>query len=134
MTVHHFDLRPIAPCSALELLDARFAPIADAPREVAIFAYLDPKWRVIATRHVGGGRTASLDIPLRAVIGDALAFDAAAIVMAHNHPSGDPSPSEADYVFTRRLERTLAAIDVRLVDHIVLARGGRVSFRARRLL
>ena len=113
---------------------ALFAPIAMAREEVAVFAYLDPDWRLLGTRHMASGLTDAVTIPLRAVVTDALAFDCSAVVMAHNHPSGDPTPSGTDYAFTRRLAYGLDLIGVRLIDHLVLARGGYDSFRRRGLL
>lgn len=113
---------------------ALFAPIANAVHEVAVFAYFDPEWRLLGARHILAGGTDALTISARTVVGDALAFDCTAVVMAHNHPSGDPTPSEADYALTRTLARTLAAMGVRLVDHLVLAKGRCESFRARGLL
>lgn len=119
---------------ALESITAHFLPIADAAQEIAIFAYLDPEWRVLGLRQVSNGAVDALTLSLRDVVADVLMHDAVAVAMAHNHPSGDPTPSDADYRLTRRLAQTLDAIGVRLVEHLVLARGGRESFRARGLL
>ncbi len=113
---------------------ALFEPIAMVREEVAVFAYLDPEWRLLGMRHVASGVADAVTIPLRDVIADALAFDCSAVAMAHNHPSGDPTPSESDYAFTRRLAYALDLIGVRLFDHLVLARDGCESFRRRGLL
>lgn len=113
---------------------AVFAPIATAVREVAMFAYLDPQWRLLGMRHVLSDLTYCVTIPVRQVFADALAFDCSAIVMAHNHPGGERSPSEADYALTRRLARGLYLVDVELVDHLVFTRDHCESFRARGLL
>ena len=113
---------------------APFAALAELPYEVAAFAYLDPEWRVLGMRHRSSGLRDEVAITLRDVVADVLAFDAAAVVMAHNHPSGDASPSPADYAVTRRIARTLSAIGVRLVDHLVFVPGGCHSFRERGLL
>ncbi|WP_242186247.1 JAB domain-containing protein [Sphingomonas sp. CARO-RG-8B-R24-01] len=134
MIIHPSDMRDALTAGVLETLHDRLAPIATAAREMAVFVYLDPKWRVLGTREVSGGGVDSLIIPLRAVVADALEFDAAAIAMAHNHPGGDPTPSPADYAVTRRLARTLDSIGIALVEHLVLARGRRISFRAEGLL
>ncbi len=120
--------------SALESIGLHFAPIADAAQEVAIFAYLDPEWRILGVRRVTSNVVDALTVSLRDVVADAIAFDAVAVAMAHNHPSGDPTPSPADYALTQRIARTLEAIGVRLIEHVVLARGRRDSFRARGLL
>ena len=115
--------------AALRALDRHFAPIADAAQEIAIMAYLDPEWRLLAMRHHAADQTQSLLLPVRSVVADAIALDAMAVVLAHNHPSGNPTPSSADYRLTRRLARTLDAVGVRLVEHVVLARNGAVRFR-----
>ena len=88
----------------------------------------------IEAERAAPGLADAVTISLRDVVADALAFDCAVVVMAHNHPSGDPTPSDADYSFTRALARTLAALGAPLYDHLVLVRGGAESFRARGLL
>lgn len=113
---------------------ALFRPIADAAREIAAFGYFDPEWRLRGMRHHAPGRADMVAISLRDVVADALAFECALVVMAHNHPSGDPTPSTADYALTRRLAQALHFVDVILFDHLVLARRGYHSFRARGLL
>ncbi len=112
---------------------AMFAPIAAAAQEVAMVGYFDPEWRLLGTQHYAGSVDA-VTIPLRAILADALAFDCALVVMAHNHPSGDPTPSDADYRLTRRMAQALQFIDVALFDHLVIATHGYASFRARGLL
>ncbi|OAN58884.1 JAB domain-containing protein [Sphingomonas sp. TDK1] len=109
---------------------ALFHPLAAAAVEIAAFAYLDANAGLLGLRHSCGAHGNAVDVEVRRVVGDALAFDAVAVVMAHNHPSGDPRPSAADRETTRRLRRALEHVDVRLVDHIILARGGLTSFRA----
>ena len=122
------------PDSALESITAHVLSIADAAQEIAIFVYLDPQWRVLGLRQVSNGAVDALTLSLRDIVADVLAHDAVAVAMAHNHPSGDPTPSDADYRLTRRSAQTLDAIGVRLVEHLVLARDRRESFRARGLL
>lgn len=110
-----------------------FAHLADGGREQVAIAYLDPKRRILGLRHIVGGMTQAT-VPIRQVARDALAFDAAAVVMAHTHPSGDPTPSERDVAFTVALAMALRALDVTLIDHLVIA-GGRVeSLRAQGVL
>ena len=111
-----------------------FAPLADEQVEVVAIVYLDRDQRVLGMRHARSSSNSVLDLPIRAIAADALAFDAAGVVMAHNHPSGDPTPSVADRDATRRLARALQVLDVRLLDHLVVARGGIASFRALGLL
>lgn len=131
------DLPPHPDCRWIDSLDAAralFAPIAGGTREIAAFAYLDPEWRLLGMRHTPLGGERWVELPVRAVAADALAFDAARVVMAHNHPSGDPAPSTADVAATRRLARALAALGIRLSDHLVFAGDAWSSFRAMGLL
>jgi DNA repair protein RadC len=113
---------------------ALFAPIRHLPTEVAMFAYVDPEWRLLAVRTTPSDRDDMVEIPVRTIVADALAFDAAGVVMAHNHPSGDATPSDDDRVLTRRLARALDAVGVRLIDHLVLAGDEAASFRGLGLL
>lgn len=111
-----------------------FAPIAGLDVEMAVFAFLDANGRLIAIRHLPSDRASSVNVPIRTIAADALAFDARGVVMAHNHPSGDPEPSRDDLRVTRRVATALDALGVRLIDHLVLAGDTVTSFRARGLL
>lgn len=114
---------------------ALFAGIANEAVEVLGFAYLGDDYRLVGLRHSHSPWHDRHRIPIQEVARDALVFRAAAVVMAHNHPSGDATPSQADKDATRLLNRALDTIEVRLLDHLVLARGGRAaSFRALGLL
>jgi DNA repair protein RadC len=113
---------------------ALFACLADEVTEVMTFVYLDSNQRLLGMRHVRSGSIDRLVLPIRDVAADALAFDAAAVVMAHNHPSGDPTPSIADREATRLLARALATLEMRLLDHLIVASGGITSFRRLGLL
>ena len=74
----------------------------------------------------GGG----VGMPVRSIVLDAARHGSAAILLAHNHPSGDPSPSESDLHATRRLAAVSRALGCRLVDHLVFAGGSCTSLRA----
>lgn len=113
---------------------ALFECLADEPTEVMAFVYLDADQRVLGLRHARSGSVDRLVLPIREIAADALAFGAVAVVMAHNHPSGDPHPSIADREATRLLARALATLEVRLLDHLIVARQGIVSFRSLGLL
>ncbi|MGN6376795.1 MAG: JAB domain-containing protein [Sphingomonas sp.] len=123
--------RQIVDFDAARLL---FAPIGRQRREVAVFAYLDPRWQLLGLRHAPGDCSDAVVLPVREVVRDALALEATRVVMAHNHPGGDPEPSEADRATTRQLARTLDAIGIALFDHLVLAGTRVASFRAMGLL
>jgi len=144
-TRHHcgVELRPIPtppPGAPARLLDAEetavalFAPIRHLTTEVAMFAYVDSEWRLLAVRTTPSGRADMIEISVRTIVADALAFDAAGVVMAHNHPSGNATPSEDDRMLTRRLARALDGVGVRLIDHLVLAGETTASFRRLGLL
>jgi DNA repair protein RadC len=104
---------------------ALFACLVDEATEVMAFVYLGADQRVLGMRHMRSGSIDRLVLPIRDVAADALAFGAAAVVMAHNHPSGDP---------TRLLARALATLEMRLFDHLIVARDGITSFRRLGLL
>ena len=107
-----------------------FAPLARERVEVLAFAYLDRHQQILGMRHVRSEHRDQLDLPIRDVAADAIAFHAVAVVMAHNHPSGDPTPSRADREATEKLARALDALGVRLLDHLVVAAKGTTSFRS----
>jgi DNA repair protein RadC len=111
-----------------------FAALAAEATEMVALAYLDADQRVLGMRHLHSRAHDRLELPIRLIAADALAFDAAALVMAHNHPSGDPTPSRADRDATAQLARTLELLGVRLLDHLVIARNGVASFRSLGLL
>ena len=123
----------MTPDRALIDLRARLAGIARAPREVAAIAYLDPKWRLLGMRHVAGRRS-HIVVPVRSIVRDAIGWDAARVVLAHGHPSGDARPSGADLSYTRLLARTLEAVGVTLHDHLVMAGDDVTSLRAMGIL
>ena len=97
-------------------------------------AHLDEAARCIhLSRHDGGN--AAVALPVRAIIADAARLGSAGVVLAHNHPSGDPTPSADDCRATRTLARAGETIDMAVVDHLVFAPGGECrSFRRMGLL
>ncbi|ATY32743.1 JAB domain-containing protein [Sphingomonas psychrotolerans] len=113
---------------------ALFACLAEETVEVMAFVYLAADQRVLGMRQARSGSVDRLVLPIRDVAADALAFGAAAVVMAHNHPSGDPTPSVADREATRLLARALETLEMRLLDHLIVASGGITSFRRLGLL
>ncbi|MEH3158975.1 MAG: Mov34/MPN/PAD-1 family protein [Sphingomonas taxi] len=104
------------------------AGLADAAVERAAVLYLDPEWRLLG-RSDFVGQADTVAPPLRAVIAEALRLDAAALVLGHSHPSGDPAPSAADVAYTRALGRVAAAVDLMLADHLIVADGRITSLR-----
>lgn len=100
------------------------------PRHESLWvAHLDDEDGCLhVSRH--DGDVGGVGMPLRSIILDAARHGSAAILLAHNHPSGDPSPSESDLQATRRLAAVSAALGCRLVDHLVFAGDRCNSMRA----
>jgi DNA repair protein RadC len=93
---------------------------ADPTRENLWVAHVDEEARCLhLSRHQGDEGEAQF--PLREIIADAAAHGSAGIVLAHNHPSGDPRPSESDFRATRRLATVAEALDCTVLDHLVFA-------------
>lgn len=111
-----------------------FASIGAAPVEIGAFAFLDHAHRVVALHQTPIGSPTAIDVPLGAVARQAIIIGAAGIVMAHNHPSSDPDPSDADIVVTREAARLLGLLGVRLIDHLIVTRADVRSLRAMGLL
>lgn len=94
---------------------------AGAERETFVVIFLDAHMRVIATEELFSGTVTQTSVYPREVVRRALHHNAAALICAHPHPAGDAQPSRADEHLTRSLAAALSLIDVRLVDHIVVA-------------
>lgn len=92
--------------------------------------FLDNKNRMIADEVMGAGTLNQAPVYAREIARRALALNAAAVIMAHNHPSGDPTPSEADVVVSRKVKAALEAVEVRLHDSVVVGKGRTVSLHA----
>lgn len=111
------------------------APLfAETVGEKLAVLHLDRRRDVLAIDEPAIGHRTSVLFPVRAIIVRALALDTASLIVAHNHPSGDPTPSRADIAATRRLAETADALDIRLHDHLIFADGDRRSFRELGLL
>jgi len=96
--------------------------------EVFACLFLDNKHRMIAFEELFRGTIDSANVYPREVVKQALFHNAAAVIFAHNHPSGVAEPSQADYSITERLKTALATVDIRVLDHIVVGDGEVVSF------
>lgn len=89
--------------------------------ESFVVLFLDVKNRLLACKQMFTGTLTHTSVYPREVVKAALAYNAASVMLAHNHPSGTPEPSEADMVLTRALVQALALVDVRVLDHFVVA-------------
>ena len=99
------------------------ARLADLPHEVFGCVYLDTRHRIICYEPLFRGTIDGTVVYPREVLKRALHHNAAAIIVGHNHPSGDCEPSQADRNLTQRLKKSLALVDIRLLDHLIVARG-----------
>jgi DNA repair protein RadC len=107
---------------------------AGAEREIFSVLYLDNRHRVISFDEVFRGTIDGASVHPREVVKLALARNAAAVILAHNHPSGVAEPSQADELITARLREALALVDIRVLDHLVVGGSAVVSFVERGLL
>lgn len=103
--------------------------IGHEPVETALLLFLDTANRLIADVEAARGTVNESTVYIREVAKQALQHQAAAVVFAHNHPAGSPTPSAADHRFTRRLHDALQLLDIRLLDHFIVTRQQAVSFR-----
>jgi DNA repair protein RadC len=107
------------------------ARLRDYPYEVFACLFLDNRNRVISYDELFSGTINGASVHPREVVRRSLDHNAAAVIFAHNHPSGVPEPSESDRVITRRLSDALSLVDVRVLDHFVIGDGQSVSFAER---
>ena len=108
--------------------------LAELHYEVFTVVFLDIQNRVIAIDEMFRGTLTQTSVYPREVAIAALSHHAAAVILAHNHPSGSPEPSRADEALTQTLRAALALVDVRVLDHMVVTRGSVLSFAERGLL
>jgi DNA repair protein RadC len=104
------------------------------PHEVFVGLFLDSQNRVLAAKELFHGTLAQTSVYPREVVKAALTHNAAAMIFAHNHPSGVAEPSRADELLTQALKQALALVDIRTLDHFVVAGGRLTSFAERGLL
>jgi DNA repair protein RadC len=136
---------------ALALLEARMrqAPVLSSPgvvrdflklklhdrqHEVFVCVFLDAQNRVLAVDELFRGTLTQTSVYPREIVKEALRHNAAAVIFAHNHPSGVAEPSRADEMLTAALRQALALVDVKVLDHFIVASGAALSFAERGLL
>lgn len=102
--------------------------------EVFFVLYLNNQHRLIATEEAFSGTIDGCTVYPREIVRRALAHNAAAVVLAHNHPSGDATPSDADKRITARLKEALSLVDVRVLDHMIVGAEHVLSFAEECLL
>jgi DNA repair protein RadC len=120
-----------APEDAARFLKARLVGLH---HEVFCCLFLDTRHRLIRYEELFRGTIDGATVYPREVVKRALAHNASAVILGHNHPSGVSEPSEADRTITLKLAKALALVEVRLLDHVVVSRGGHVSLAERGLV
>ena len=104
---------------------ALFAPtFSHSGVEELRVAHLDDRRCLIALRIHGGDHPEHLELPLQQIASEALMLRSRGLLIAHNHPSGDPTPSRSDIAATRELAELATRLDIRVYDHLIFARGG----------
>jgi len=117
-----------------QLLDYCHAALAREPIEQFRVLFLDRKNVLIADERQNRGTVDHTPVYPREVVKRALELNASALIVVHNHPSGDPTPSQADIAMTREIQRAAATLGVVLHDHLVIGRAGHASFKSLGLL
>ena len=114
------------------LFGPAFADAAEG--ETLAVAYLDDERRLLELVVLPAEAASEVELPMRQILSDGLRLGATGIIVAHNHPSGDPQPSREDIEATRELAETAARLGVRLLDHLIFAGGETCSLREMGLL
>lgn len=112
------------------LLDYCRATLARAPTERFRILFLDTRNVLITDEEQARGTVDHVPVYPREVVKRALELNAKALILVHNHPSGDPTPSAADIALTRQIDAACAVLDLTLHDHVIIAGGAALSFRA----
>lgn len=127
----HMKHNPVGFHSTAETLQYLRLQLEPLEREVFRVLYLDNQHRLIASETTSMGTINATAVYPREIIKAALGHNAAAVVVAHNHPSGLAEPSEEDRKVTKRLIDALLLVDIRVLDHVVVGHGQAVSFAER---
>ena len=105
--------------------------LQDKEHEVFAVLFLDNQHRLLVLEELFRGSVNTASVYPRELVKRALALNAAALILAHNHPSGHPEPSDADRLLTKNLIQALALIDVRVLDHLIVGAEGYESLAQR---
>jgi len=117
--------------SAEQMLDFLNSSLAHREREIFQVIFFDNQHRVIHTSEMFSGTINSVEVHPREIVREALKRNAAAVILAHNHPSGLAEPSRADRDITQQIVRACTLLNIRVLDHMVIGRGEYVSFAER---
>ena len=129
----HLSTQPVfgSPQLVKDYLQMR---LGNLPHEVFAVVFLDAQQRLIACEELFRGTLTQTSVYPREVLKRALELNAAAVILSHNHPSGVLEPSRADELLTQTLKSSLNMVDIRVLDHVVVSRGGALSFAERGLI
>jgi DNA repair protein RadC len=108
--------------------------LGDCKREMFHVLFMDTRHRVIAGETLFQGTIDSASVWPRVVAQRALELNAAAVILAHNHPSGEPEPSRADRALTDKIRDALALLEIRLLDHFIVGDGAPLSMAERGMI
>ena len=120
--------------NAQEVYEYLAHELVDQPQEVFKVIFLDARHRILGVEELFRGTLTESAVYPREIFARALEYQAAALVLAHNHPSGDPSPSPQDLALTRRLVLTAHLLQLNILDHVIVAREGYFSLAEEGLL
>jgi len=120
-----------SPADAKALVALR---LGNVPHEVFVVIFFDAQLRMIELQEMFRGTLTQTSVYPREIVKEALQLNAASVILAHNHPSGVAEPSRADELITQTLKQALALVDVRVIDHLVVAGGSVLSFAERGLM
>ncbi|MGP4132391.1 DNA repair protein RadC [Pantoea tagorei] len=105
--------------------------LAHQEREIFMALFLDNQHRVLQAQKIFMGSINSVEVHPREIVREALKLNAAAVILAHNHPSGMAEPSRADRNITHKISAACTLLNIRLLDHLVIGHGEYVSFAER---
>ena len=120
-----------SPAAVKEYLRAK---LAGFEHEVFAVLFMDTQHRLIEYAEMFRGTIDGASVYPRERVKEALRLNAAAVIVSHNHPSGNPEPSGADRALTQRLKEALGLVDVRVLDHVIVAGTDTTSFAERGLI
>jgi len=118
----------LSPAMTREFLQSQ---LTDEEREIFMVIFMDNQHRVIKHSRMFSGTLNHVEVHPREIVREAMKMNAAAVILAHNHPSGHSEPSQADKLITERIIKCCDFMDIRVLDHLVIGRGEYVSFAER---
>lgn len=124
-------VRPYSFTSSTQTRDYLRLQLERLEKEVFMVLYLDNQHRLISSDITAIGTISEASVYPREIVKESLTFNAAAVILAHNHPSGVAEPSQADRALTDKLKEILSLVEIKLLDHFVVGHGEVISFAER---